>query len=84
MSIETRSTTVTFRAPFTLPGLDRDYPAGRYRVSIDEERLDASFAAFRHVATIIMLVSGPTTLAWLVDPRDLEAALAGDAAKVLA
>ena len=81
MSIETRSTTVTFQSPFTLPGLDRHYPAGSYRVNTDEERLDVSFAAFRHVATVIMLVTGPMTLAWLVSPQDLATALAGDAAK---
>jgi hypothetical protein len=71
---------VTFRAPFTLPGLDRDYPAGSYRVNIDEERLDVSFLATRRVATVIMLVSGALTRAWLVNPADLDAALANDAA----
>ena len=81
MITETRSTTVTFKAPFTLPGLDRNYPAGSYRVDTDEERLDVSFAAHRHVATVIMLSSGAMTQAWLVNPRDLEAALASDAAK---
>jgi hypothetical protein len=80
--IQTRSTIVTFGAPFTLPGLDRDYPAGSYRVETDEEELDVSFAAFRRVATTIMLASGATTEAWLVDPVDLEAALANDAARL--
>lgn len=79
--IHTRSTTVTFRAPFTLPGLDRDYPAGRYQVNVDEEQLDLSFAAFHRVATTIMLVSGAMTQAWPVNPVDLEAALANDAAQ---
>jgi hypothetical protein len=79
--IRTRSTTVTFDAPFTLPGLDRAYPAGRYRVDIDEEELDVSFAAFRRVATTIMLVFGGTTQAWPADPRDLDAALASDATR---
>jgi hypothetical protein len=78
--IQTRSTTVTFGAPFTLPGLDREYPAGSYRVDIDEEQLDVSFPAFRRVATTIMLVSGGTTQAWRAEPLDLEAALARDAA----
>lgn len=77
--IESRNVIVTFNAPFTLPGLERDYPAGDYSVRIDEEALDVSFAASRRVATAIMLVSGATTLAWPVDPKDLDAALAGDA-----
>jgi hypothetical protein len=84
MTTETRSTTVTFRAPFTLPGLDRDYPAGSYRVNIDEERLDVSFAATRRIATVIMLASGAMTQAWLVEPADLETALANDAAAATA
>jgi hypothetical protein len=78
--IHTRSTTITFRAPFTLPGLDRSYPAGSYQVNVDEEQLDLSFSAFRRVATTIMLASGATTQAWPVIPADLEAALARDAA----
>ena len=79
--IHTRSRTVTFRAPFTLPGLDRLYPAGSYQVNVDEEQLDLSFAAFRRVATTIMLVSGRMTQAWPVTPVDLEAAIASDAAQ---
>ena len=79
MTIRTTSTSVTFRAPFTLPGLDRDYPPGSYSVSIDEDQLEVSFTAYRRVATTIMLVDGPTTSAWVVDPRDLEAALERDA-----
>jgi len=80
VSIRTTSKKVTFRAPFTLPGLDREYAAGVYDVSIDEEQLDVSFTAYRRIATTIMLVSGPTTRAWAVDPQDLDAALATDAA----
>lgn len=77
--IQTRHSVVSFAAPFTLPGLNRHYPAGDYRVNVDEEQLDVSFAASRRVATTIMLVWGATTEAWLVDPRDLEAALTADA-----
>jgi len=78
--IQTHSSSVTFRAPFTLPGLDRFYPAGSYRVETDEEQIDVSFAAARRIATTIMLSSGAMTQAWLVQPADLEAALAKDAA----
>jgi len=78
--IHTRSHVVTFSASFTLPGLDRSYPAGSYTVQTDEEQLDLTFAAFRRVATMIMLRSGAATQAWPVTPVDLEAALAKDAA----
>lgn len=77
--MRTRSQTVTFAAPFTLPGLDRSYPAGTYRVTTDEEDLDVSFAATRRVATAILLVAGGETQSWPVDPADLEAALTRDA-----
>lgn len=77
--IETRSTVVTFRSSFTLPGLDLYYPAGSYRVESDEEQLDVSFPAWRRIATRIMLSAGPMTQAWPVDPVDLEAALVNDA-----
>jgi len=78
--IHTRSYVVTFAMPFTLPGLERSYPAGSYRVTADDEQLDLSFAASRRVATTIMLTSGPTTLAWPVAQGDLEAALQADSA----
>jgi hypothetical protein len=79
--IHSRTTSVTFAAAFTLPGLERSYPAGTYEVNTDDEQLDLSFAASRRVATTIMLNSGATTQAWPVNPLDLEAALASDLAK---
>lgn len=78
--IHTRSYTVTFAAPFTLPGLDRYYPAGSYAVQAEDEQLDLSFAASRRVATSIMLTAGAVTQKWPVTPADLEAALAADLA----
>lgn len=78
--IHTRTYTVTFAAPFTLPGLERSYPAGSYAVRADDEQLDLSFAASRRVATTILLAAGPMTQAWPVTPADLEAALAADVA----
>ena len=76
----TRTYYVEFHSPFTLPGLDRVYPAGSYIIRVDEEALDVSFPATRRVATTIMLPSGAMTQAWLVSSADLEAALAADAA----
>jgi len=71
---------VRFDSPFTLPGLDRDYPPGSYVVRVDEEALDVSFPATRQVATTVMLPSGAMTQAWPVSSADLAAALAVDAA----
>jgi hypothetical protein len=78
--IHSRSYTVTFAAPFTLPGLERSYPPGDYAVQVDDEQLDLSFMALRRIATVIMLRAGLETLAWPVQPGDLDAALAGDKA----
>jgi hypothetical protein len=70
----TREASVSFSGSFRLPGLEKEYPAGRYRLRIDEEKLDVSFAAYRRTSTVIMLISGATTMAWQVDPNDLTAA----------
>ena len=77
--IHSHTETVTFTAPFTLPGLGRFYPAGPYAVTTDDEQLDLSFSAFRRVATVILLRSGAETQAWLVSPADLADALVKDA-----
>jgi hypothetical protein len=76
--IHTRSYTVTFAHPFTLPGLEHPYPAGSYRVNADDEQLDLSFFASRRLATTILLTSGAMTQAWQVNAADLEAALVKD------
>jgi hypothetical protein len=81
----TRSTTleVTFRYPFTLTGLEDAAPPGTYRVDIEEERIEGlSFLAHRRLATFIRLPvagHGPgSTQSLLVDPKELERALARD------
>lgn len=54
MGTRTRETTVTFRHPFTLGGIDRALPAGTYRLVIDEEEIpNISFLAYRRAATML-------------------------------
>ena len=79
MSTSTAST-VVFTHRFTLPGLDRSYPAGAYLITTEDELLDVSFAASRRVSTRIALTRGAVTEHWEVSPVDLAAALAQDAA----
>lgn len=81
MSVRTTVRPVVFAGSFTLPGLDRSYPAGTYLVSVDEEQLDLSFSAFRRVGTRIALSHGAVTESWPVEQADLDAALSADAAK---
>ncbi|MDH6259983.1 hypothetical protein [Bradyrhizobium sp. BR13661] len=54
MSIRSRRETVTFRHPFHLRGIAREFPSGAYEVVTDEETIDGlSFEVWRRVATMI-------------------------------
>ena len=56
MTMRSRRETVTFKHPFQIEGIDRPLPAGAYEVITDEEMIEGlSFAAFRRVATMIMV-----------------------------
>jgi hypothetical protein len=56
MTIRSRRETVTFMHPFRIEGIDRLLSAGAYEVITDEEMIEGlSFAAFRRVATMIMV-----------------------------
>jgi hypothetical protein len=56
MTIRSRRETVTFRHPFRIRGVDRLLPAGAYEVITDEEQIEGlSFAAFRRIATMILV-----------------------------
>ena len=56
MTMRSRRETITFRHPFRIKGIDRLLAAGAYEVVTDEEMIEGlSFAAFRRVATLIMV-----------------------------
>lgn len=83
MTLRTRRETVAFAHPFTVPGADGTQPAGAYTVETDEEAIEGlSFLAWRRVATVIVLplANGGrgSFQAVPVDPRVIEAAMAGD------
>jgi hypothetical protein len=60
MTIRSRRETVTFQHPFRIRGVDRLLPPGAYEVITDEEMIEGlSFAAFRRVATMIMVPAAP-------------------------
>jgi hypothetical protein len=77
MSTRTNRETVTFAHPFTLEGVGRMLPAGRYEVVTDEELIEGlSFPVYRRVATM-MLVPGQSSSSvemLTVDPRSLASA----------
>ncbi len=56
MTVRSRRETITFKHPFRIKGIDRLLAAGAYEVITDEEMIEGlSFAAFRRVATMIVV-----------------------------
>jgi hypothetical protein len=87
-TVTTRTTqrTVTFARPFRLGEGGEQFSAGRYSIETDEELLDGmSFPVYRRTATMMQLIPDPrrpgiTEIA-VIDPQQLEAALAADIAQ---
>jgi len=85
MTTRTTKKTVIFTRPFSLSGFDGEQPAGSYSVETDEELLDGvSFPAYRRMATMMQLDTkligqGGVLQVAVIDPLQLEAALAADA-----
>jgi hypothetical protein len=68
---------VSFAHPFLLKGVDRELPAGDYRVITDEELIEElSFPVYRRVSTMIFVPGQSTSSVEMVtiDPQELEAA----------
>jgi hypothetical protein len=86
VTTRTTKTTVTFTRPFSLTGFDGEQPAGSYSVETDEELLEGvSFPAYRRMATMMQVEPGPRSngsvlQVAVIDPKELEAALAVDSA----
>jgi hypothetical protein len=60
MTTRSRRETITFAHPFRIKGIDRSLPAGAYEVITDEEMIEGlSFAAYRRVATMIVVPAAP-------------------------
>ena len=76
---------ITFQHPASLKGLERAVAPGTYRVDVEEERIEGlSFLAYRRLATFLRLPlpgqGAGSSQVHLVDPKELEQALARDAA----
>jgi hypothetical protein len=83
MTMRTTDKTITFHRPFNLKGVDRVLPPGDYRVVTEEELIEGlSFAAYHRVSTVIFVPapSGSAVEMVTIDPLELEAAQAQDAA----
>jgi hypothetical protein len=86
MTTRTTKSTVTFTRPFRLSAFGEQLPAGRYSIETDGELLEeVSFPAYRRTATVMQLIADPlrpgVTETIMVDPEQLEEALAEDAAQ---
>ena len=85
MMTRTSKSTVVFRRPFILGGLDEVLQAGTYSVETDEELLEGvSFPVYRRKLTMIHLHERPgqpgVKQILTVDPRQLDEALERDQA----
>jgi hypothetical protein len=80
VALPVRPRTVTFLAPFTLPGMDKPHKPGTFELRETRRSLDVSWDAYQ-ISLSIMLVEGGTTEALDVSLSDLDQALAGDRAK---
>lgn len=77
---------VTFAQPFLLEGVADPFPAGTYRVEIDEELLQGvSFPAYRRVGVVMQQMTDPPQpdmpVISLSDPRQLDRVLMIDRAE---
>ena len=81
--VRTTETTVTFRHPFMMGGLDGPQPAGTYRLVVEEEDIpDLTFLAYRRTATMLHIpavgVSSHSEQVFFVSSAELAAALKAD------
>jgi hypothetical protein len=79
----TTETTVTFKHPFMMEGLDGPQPAGTYRLVVEEEDIpDLTFLAYRRTATMLHIpaiaVSSHSEQVFFVSSAELAAALETD------
>ena len=79
MQSRTSHSHVTFRRPFRLAGMERSAPAGRYKVTLEEEQLDSlTVEAWRQTSVALQIASAGATDYLSLDPMDLRDALLCD------
>ena len=73
MTTRTSNKMVTFALPFLLKGIDREIPAGSYRVVTDEELVEGlSFPVYRRISTMIFVLAQASSMEMVsIDPLDL-------------
>lgn len=87
MTGRSKRSSVVFRHPAQLDGVDVELPAGTYSIDVDEEQIpNLTFVAYRRVQTTIEVPvnrgGNAGRQVFVIDPHALEAALQRDAATV--
>ena len=79
MQSRTTHSHVTFRRPFQFAGMDGLAPAGRYKISLEEEQLDSlTVEAWRQTSVTLQVDLAGGTEYLSLDPMDLRDALLRD------
>ena len=79
MQSRTTHSHVTFRRPFQFVGMEGLAPAGRYKISLEEEQLDSlTVEAWRQTSVTLQIASAGGTDYLSLDPMDLRDALLRD------
>src|SRR3546814_3264075 len=79
MTVRSTRSSVTFAAPFRLPGFDAPLPAGSYAVDTEEEAIEGNVrTVFHRIATTLVVETTGRVEHRAVDPNDLETALRPD------
>src|SRR3546814_16936253 len=79
MTVRSTRSSVTFAAPFRLPGFDAPLPAGSYAVDTEEEAIEGNVrTVFHRIATTLVVETTGRVEHRAVDPKDLETALRQD------
>jgi len=79
MPTRTSHSHITFRRPFRLTGMETWAPAGRYKVDLEEERLDSlTVEVWRQTSVTLQITSAGATDYVNVDPQDLRDAMLRD------
>jgi hypothetical protein len=79
MTMRTTKSTVTFQAPFSMPSISGEQPAGTYDIEIDEELIDGiERTAYRRVATLLYLRTRGGTRTCTITADELAEALKRD------
>jgi hypothetical protein len=79
--VRTCKSTVSFQRPFTISSIVGELPAGDYNVEVDEEPIGPTtdWVAYRRLATYLFVPTSAGVRMIVVNPRELDGALARDA-----